>query len=385
MKKRKILAVTGNRADYGNLRPVLKAVVTDSNLELDLVVCGTHLSRRFGYSITGILADGFKVFRRVKNLSYNDNPEGRVESLLSEFSDIFDAILSSRPDFVLAFGDREEPLCCSIICNYLKIPFAHISGGDYAWGNADDMIRHAISKIAHIHFVTNKESGRRLLSLGEEPWRILNVGLPAVDVIVKREFTAPEKIYGQFNLRRQKPTIVVLNHPVSSQLEESVGQVEKIIKCSLKFDCNLIVIYPNSDPGSGKIIKTIKELVEKSPQVHTYPTLHHFDYLGLLSVASCLVGNSSSGIIESAYFGLPTLNVGRRETGRLHGGNVKYIESTQADIEKWLEICLYDEKWRNKCKRAKLLYGNGHASEMIVKTLKDIKIDNNLLTKRNTY
>lgn len=382
---KKILAVTGTRADYGNLRPVLNAIQEDSELKLQLVVCGSHLLAKYGLSVREIIADRFPIFEKINNLSSSDKPQGRIESFVSESSRLLQVIIRAKPDFVLALGDREDPLSCAIICNYLKLPFLHISGGDFAVGNADDMIRHSISKIAHIHFVTNKDSGKRLIKMGEEAWRVFNVGLPAVDVIVNKLFTKKSVILERFNIDADKPTVIVLSHPVSSELESSIKQVNNIIAVASKFDVNLVVVYPNSDPGSGKIINNIKKLASKNAHLQVFPTLHHFDYLGLLNIASCLIGNSSSGIVESAYFGLPTLNVGLRETGRLQGGNVKYISSAKSDIEDNLQLCIYDISWRQTCLKAKRLYGNGQASVKIVEIIKNIKIDNNLLVKKNTY
>jgi GDP/UDP-N,N'-diacetylbacillosamine 2-epimerase (hydrolysing) len=380
---KKIAIVTGGRSDYGNLRPLLKAIEQDKDFKLYLIVTGAHLSQKYGYTVREIMNDNLPIYKEINNLSANDKLEGRAESIVKQLPPLLEAFMGIEPDFVIGFGDREEPLNCAILCNYIKVPFLHISGGDYAYGNADDMIRHAISKIAHVHFVTNQESKERLIKMGEESWRVINVGLPAIDIIVNKEFTRAKDIISKFNLDMKKPTIVVLNHPVTSQYEESEKQIKNILTATSEIDCNLIVLYPNSDPGSKIIIKTIERFLKRNPHVKVFPSLHHFDFLGLLNISSCLIGNSSSGIIESAYFSLPTINVGERETGRMHGGNVVFVDNSLQEIRKQLKLCLSKKGYLKKS--TKYLYGNGDACKRILNSLKQMKIDSTFLIKKNTY
>lgn len=382
---RKIVAITGIRSEYGNLRPVFFAIEKQKDLNLQLVVCGAHLSKKFGHTIDEIYRDGFSIYRTINNLGANGDLIGRVESIAGLIPDFSRAILTSKADLILAFGDREESLCAAIACNYLNIPLAHISGGDNVWGNSDDMVRHAISKMAHIHFVTNKDSERRLLKMGEQSWRIFNVGLPAVDVIAKKQFTQKSEIAKKFHLDLSKPTIVVLNNPLSSQLKESVNQIDTILKILCNLDCNIIVIYPNSDPGSQKIISKLDRWAKIKSQIKLMPTLHQYDYFGLLSFASCMIGNSSSGLLESAYFGLPVVNVGNRGEGRLHAKNVHFVSSRAHEIKKEIFLCLFDKTRKKEARNAKKIYGNGHASDRITNIIKKIPINLKLLVKKNTY
>lgn len=379
---RKVLIVTGSRSDYGNLRPLLYEISKEKVLELFLVVTGAHLSEEYGHTIDEIKKDGFPIYSQIPSLSSLDTPLGRIETISKQLSGLIGVVAEATPDIIVGFGDREEPLNSSLIANYLRIPFFHISGGDYAWGNTDDMIRHSISKIAHVHLVSNKESQKRLVRMGEETWRIYNTGLPAIDVISKKLYTKKNDIYKKFNISPQRKTVTVLNHPTSSDLEGSTKQIKTILDVLSKFDVNKVVIYPDTDPGSKRIIKNIEESRE---DFKIFPSLHHYDYLGLLNISSCLIGNSSSGIIESAYFQLPTINIGNREIGRLNGGNVKYIFNTYDEIVQSINECLFNKNYVEICKKAKRHYGSGKASEAIVKIIKEIELDGRLLDKKNTY
>ncbi len=382
---RNIMVVTGTRAEYGILRPVLKAIKKDPNLRLSLLVTGMHLSHEFGHTIDEIEKDGFKTDSKIDMLLSSDSKSSMAKSLAIGIMGMVQAIEEANPDLVLVCGDRSEPLAAAISASYLNVPLAHLLGGDTATGsNIDDSIRHAITKFAHIHFVATKAHKERIIRMGEEEWRTHEVGSPAIDSIINDDITPSSELAIKFGLDLAEPLILAVQHPTSVSYENASGEIKETLAALVELGLQTVFIYPNADPGGREMIKSIGEY-EKYPFIKFFRSIPHQDYLSLMKNASVMVGNSSSGIIEAASFHLPVVNIGVRQEGRERSDNIIDVGSKKDEIIEGIDKALTDDKFRAKVKNCKNPYGDGKTSDRIVKILREIEIDEKLLRKKMTY
>ena len=382
---RKIAAITGARAEYGILYPVLKEIGNHPDLELAIIVTGMHLSPEFGYTAKYIEMDGFKIAAKVNMLVRGDTGSSMAESVGLGIIRISQALEEIKPDVLLVLGDRLEQLAAAIAGAYLNIPVAHILGGDTAAGyHIDDSNRHAITKFAHIHFAATKKHARRIIKMGEEPSRVFVVGSPALDTILKGGFTNLAELTKIYKLNLSKPILLVIQHPVSTEVDRSEDQIRETLEAIAELKHQTILIYPNADAGGRKMIRMIKKY-EKYPFIKSFKSIPHQDYLGLMKIASVMVGNSSSGIIEAPSFHLPVVNIGLRQEGRERSQNVIDIGHDKGQIKRAINKALYDKKFREKVGWCKNPYGDGKASERIVRILRKIKLEKKLLQKKITY
>lgn len=381
--KRKICVITGSRADCGILFSVMKAIEASPYLKLYVIATCMHLMKEFGYTLSEIKKDGFRIFKIV-DISYKEDKGEAVAiavgKAVSEFSKIFSEL---SPDIVLVLGDRGEMLAASIAANYLNIPVAHIHGGEVS-GHVDGVVRHAITKLSHIHFPATKSSAERILKLGEESWRIFIAGAPALDRIKNEHLPDKNELFKKYNLAQGKHLIVLAQHPVSSQFRDAGKQIKITLEAVKSLKIQTIIIYPNADVGGRRMIEVIKNY-ENFSYFRTFKSIPHEDYLGLLRSASVLAGNSSSALIEAPSFGLPAVNIGIRQQGRERGGNIIDVSHDKEKIIKAIMKAIYDIKFRAKVKRCKNFYGDGRASKRIARVLSQIKLDGRLLQKRMTY
>lgn len=384
--RKKIAVVTGTRAEYGILKPLLKKISSSEKLDLRLIVTGMHLLKKYGQTIDEIKADGFAIAGVVKMYDEIKN-DARYHSLalsrgLAGFTDLFFRL---KPDIIVVFGDRLEPLAAILAASGLSLPVAHIHGGDKTdSGHIDENIRHAISRFSHLHFAATEGHRQRLLKMGEEPERVFKVGALGLDSIRQEKIKIKEKLYKELNLGLDKKTIICVFHPLYTEIGVAGAQMREILKAIKALSLQTVVIYPNNDAGSGAIIKEIKK-VAPLPFIKIFANLAHDDYISLLAQADALIGNSSSGIIEAPMFNLPTVNIGLRNTGREHGKNVIFIKARKAEIIKAINRALYDNDFRKKIKLSKNPYGDGKTSEKIISWLSKIKFDKKLLLKKITY
>lgn len=381
--KRRICVITGTRADYGILNPIIRKIQENPSLELCIIVTCMHLMKEFGYTVKEIEKDGFPIYEKV-NISYKeDTGEAMAYSVgkaIIKFSKVFE---KTRPDIVLLLGDRGEMLSAAIAANYLNIAVAHIHGGEVS-GHVDGIFRHAITKLSHIHFPATSTSEKRILRLGEEPWRVFVVGAPSLDGIFAEDFISKRDLLNKYNLIDGEKLILVVQHPVSFQTDCAAKQMAETMKAVVKFRLQTIVIYPNADAGGRRMISVIRNY-RKFTFVKTYENIPHKDYIGLLRIASVLVGNSSSGIIEAPLFRLPVVNTGNRQEGRERSSNVIDVPHKANRIEEAIRKALYNNKFHLLLKRCKNCYGDGHAAERIGEVLSKIGLSNKLLQKKITY
>ena len=383
--KRKVAVVTGTRAEYGILYPVLKAIEAKPGLELSLIVTGMHLSHEFGYTVKEIESDGFRIDAKVDMLLSGDSPESMAKTLGLGIIGMAQTWGQLKPDVIVVFGDRVEPLAAAVAGAYMNIPVAHIQGGDAAVGsNIDDSNRYAITKFAHVHFPATKKSAERIIKMGEDEWRVHMVGSPALDVILNEPLIPAGQLAERFGLDRAQPSILLVQHPVTTQVDEAQGQMRETLEAILETSYPAIVLYPNSDAGGRRMIEVIKEY-ERHPFIKTFKSLPRREYLSLMKAASVMMGNSSSGIVEAPSFGLPVVNIGIRQEGRERGKNVIDVGHNKQEIIKAIEKALTDKGFLEEVRKCENPYGDGKASQRIAEVLSKIEITPQLFQKRITY
>uniref|UniRef100_A0A7V3J924 UDP-N-acetylglucosamine 2-epimerase (Hydrolyzing) n=1 Tax=candidate division CPR3 bacterium TaxID=2268181 RepID=A0A7V3J924_UNCC3 len=382
--KRRVCVITGTRADYGILYPVMKAISNSHGLKLYIVATCMHLMKEFGYTIKEIQNDGFDIYEKV-DISYREDTGEAMAFSVGKAISLFSRCFAKlRPHIVVVLGDRGEMLAAAIAANYMNIPVAHIHGGEIS-GHIDGLLRHAITKLSHIHFPATEQAKRRILNLGEEAWRIFRVGAPALDRILGCHLPKPEDLTRKYQIKQNKPAVLLIQHPVSTEVKQASDQIKITLEALSDLGLQILIVYPNADAGGRKMIRVIKEYVKDNSLMMAFKNIPHEDYLGLMRVVSVLVGNSSSGIIEAPSFKLPVVNIGIRQDGRERSTNVIDVPHDKNAIVKAIKKALYDKKFREQVKRCKNPYGDGHAAERIVKVLSTIKLDKKLLQKQITY
>jgi len=382
--KRKICVVTGTRAEYGLLKPVMEAIMKSKGLTLQILAMGMHLFPKFGNTIDEIKKDGFPVCAKVKMTALEDTKKAMAQSIGKGIIEIADSLNKVKPDVVLVLGDRTEALAAAVAAAYMNIIVAHIHGGDSAKAGLDEYARHAITKLSHIHFPVTKKSAERIIKMGEDKCRVFNVGAPGLDSILNKKLPPKKKIARKYKLDLSQPIFLVVEHPVTTEVEEAAKQIKETLEAIKEFKFQTILIYPNTDAGGRKIVKVIKKY-QKYPFIQVYKNLPHEDYLVLMSMVSVMIGNSSSGIIEAPSFRLPVVNIGTRQAGRESAANIINVDYQKNQIKKAIQKALYDEKFKAKTRRCKSPYGEGRAGIKIASILSKIKIDRNLIQKKLTY
>ncbi len=382
-KKRKICVITGTRADYGILAPVLKAIEYSQDLKLYIIATSMHLMREFGYTVSDISRDGFEIYEKLY-ISYKDDTGCAMARSVGEavlkFSEVFERL---SPDFIVVLGDRGEMLAAAIAANYLNIPVAHIHGGELS-GHIDGILRHAITKLAHIHFAATQQARERIIKLGEEKWRVFISGAPALDRLLREKLPSKRGLFRKYGVGQGERFFLVVQHPVSATVKESGRQMATTLEALESFNVKIVVIYPNADAGGRDMIKAIKDY-QRFNSAKVFKSIPHKDYLGLLKACSVLVGNSSSGIIEAPFFKTPAVNIGIRQNGRLRSANVIDAPCNKRAITRAVKTALYDKRFKKVLQSCVNLYGDGHAGARIAKTLSSIKTGQKLLDKKLTY
>lgn len=393
--KRKIAVFTGNRAEYGLQYPILKAIASHSDLEYFLLVSGAHLQEDFGYTVREIEKDGFQVYGEVKLAMQEDTLFATAQAIGSGILSLSHILDRIRPDFLVVYADRFEGFAAVITGTQMGIPTAHIEGGDITEGGAlDDSVRHAMTKLSHLHFVTNEQAAERVRRLGEEPWRVYNVGFPAIDLIDAGHFATPTELWERYGLKPDKSIIIFTQHSVTTEFEEAEHQVKpslQALRILAEEGCQVIVTYPNNDAGGRRIIKEIVRLGQEGrDNIQVHQSLGRYNYHGILNLCGRVgkgvcVGNSSSGIKETAVFGCPVVNIGSRQEGRLRSDNVIDVGYEKEEILAACRKTLEDEAFRQTCRTCHNPYGAGNAGHKIAEVLATIEIEPKLVQKKMTY
>jgi len=381
---RRIAVVTGTRAEYGLLYPVMKAIEQQPDLELLVVVTGMHLAKEFGSTYQEIERDGFKIEAKVDMLLSSDTGGAQAKSIGLGIIGLTQALERLSPDIILILGDRGEPFAAAVAGVHLNIPVAHIHGGDSSWGGFDEYIRHAITKLALIHFPATKKSAQRIRRLGENPQHIYTVGAPGLDTILRYELIPHQVVLERFGLNLEQPILLVVQHPVTTQIDEASFQIQETMEAIKELKYETVLVYPNADAGSRRMIEVI-ERYRGLPYLKIEKNLSHLEYLSLMKIAKVQVGNSSSGIIEAPSFSLAVVNIGSRQKGRERAENMIDVSHKKDEIVEAIRFALSNEEFKERLVRCKNPYGDGRAGERIAEILRRIEINPELLKKKITY
>ena len=391
MKRKKVLVFTGNRAEYGLQLPVIKALNESSKIDCKLIVSGSHLEKKFGETIKQIKKDKLKIAAKIKLNNYF-NSRIKTPNLIGQgvlkYSRIIDKI---NPDIFLVNADRFETFAATIASSQLGIPTFHIEGGDITEGGTfDDNVRHAITKLSHFHFVTNNVSYKNLINMGEEKWRIHNVGLSINDLVYNQKFINYRELKIKFDLKDNSPILILTQHPVTTEPYLSKTYI-KIILQSIKYfiekyNCQVIATYPNNDVGSEEIIQELKKFDKKHTDFKLYKSLGNHIFHSLLNLCKnknvLLLGNSSSGIKEAVIFRCPVLNIGSRQNGRLKPKNVIDVQCDYNSINSKIKKCLFDKNFKKNFKKVKNPYYKKNTGKKIAKIIENIKLNKKLFQKK---
>jgi len=379
---RKIVYVTGSRAEYGVIRSTLKEIQKHKDLKLSLIVTGMHLSPEFGGTVKEIERDGFRIDDKIDILPREDTGAAMAKYLGEGIIRATEALEKINPDIVLVAGDRSEALAAAIAATHLNIPVAHISGGDTTTGGTiDDIIRHCITKFAHIHFPATERSAKAIIRMGEDPSHVFTVGNPGIPLKYKASKTERERVSRKLKLDLTKPILLVIQHPVTTESHLAGRQMRETMEAIKELKMQTIVIYPNADPGAREMIKVINEY-RGLPFAQIHKSIPRKDFLSLMAVSSAISGNSSSALLEAPSFDLPAVNIGRRQKGRERGNNVIDVEPKKEEIISAIRKAVYDKKFREKVKKSTNPYVKRGAEKNIVKILRKIEISSKLLQKR---
>jgi len=345
---RRIIAFSSTRADYGLLKPVLKKISDSTDLELILVASGDHLASYKGGTISDIKKDGFAVAETVPFSLASDNHESIAGSLGEATVKMASVIGKHRPDFLLLLGDRYEllaPAACALIH---RVPIAHIAGGESTEGALDEQVRHALTKMAHLHFVSTWEYGRRIRQMGEEAWRIHVVGSTGIENIYSSDYLSPSEIKNNFGIDPEIPTLLITFHPETITGANDTGTQAKEVALALEQfqEYQQVITYPGMEAGYQAVVQIWQDYALNKNNVLIKPSLGSRGYLGLMRIASAVVGNSSSGIIEAPSFHVPTVNIGNRQKGRIRAESVLDVNCRMEDIVKGLRKALTDPVYR---------------------------------------
>ena len=367
---RKICVFTGTRAEYGLLYWLMKDIQASATLELQVIVSGMHLSPEFGETWKQVEQDGFNIDAKVEMLLSSDTAVGVVKSMglgVIGFADTLDRL---RPSALVVLGDRFESLAIVQAAHIMRIPVVHLHGGEITEGAFDDAIRHAITKMSNWHFVAAEPYRKRVIQMGEDPSTVFNAGAIGLDHIKRSPMMSLDELSESLSFKLQEPYLVVTYHPVTLLDEEPVASFKTLLAALDQFpDYKIILTYPNADNGGRAIISLLEEYAQHQPErVLAIPSLGFKRYLSAIARASAVVGNSSSGIIEVPSFGIPTVNIGTRQLGRLAAESVLHCAPEGAALTETLEKALSPE-FAHFCKSTHNPYGQGDASSRITKEL----------------
>ncbi|KAJ52332.1 GDP/UDP-N,N'-diacetylbacillosamine 2-epimerase (hydrolysing) [Clostridium tetanomorphum] len=382
---KKILVVTGTRADYGLLYWTMREIQNDVELELQLVVTGNHLVKDYGYTVEQIKRDGFQIDEEIDIIINSEKKSSIVKSMGLEMVQMAQCFDRLKPDILLILGDRYETFVAATCAMMMNISIAHMNGGESTEGAVDEQIRHSITKMAHIHFTGAEYYKERIVKMGEEPWRVYNVGQAGIENIKRLKLLEKYELQRELNVSFDKPVFLVTYHPVTLDIENIESQMNNLLDSLKEFDAKYIFTYPNADFGSKVIIDKINDFVKHNNNAYIYYSLGQKRYLSLLKSAHVMIGNSSSGIIEAPTFKIPVINIGDRQKGRLRSNNIIDVGYEKEEIIKAINRVLYDKEFKENLNYIENLYGDGNVSKRIVSALKSINIDKILLSKKLTY
>jgi UDP-hydrolysing UDP-N-acetyl-D-glucosamine 2-epimerase len=379
--KRKIAVITTSRADYGHLYWPLRDLSENENAELKIVALGSHLSPEFGNTFQEIVNDGFAIDSQIECLLSSDTDIGMAKTIGIATLSLADVLGQMRPDLLLLIADRYEMLAPASVGLALRIPIAHIEGGEVSEGAIDDAVRNALTKMSHIHFTSTHAARERVIAMGEEEWRVHRAGAPSLDHLRRRTLLSREQVEEQLALDLKRSTILVVYHPMTIA-RDTLQEADALFAALENVTDQILFCYPNADAGSRALIARTKLFISHRSNGEIFTNLDPATYLSLLRQVDMLVGNSSSGIMESASFSVPTVNVGLRQQGRERARNVLDADAHPRAILEAVRTVRTPE-FRDSLRGMVNPYGEGFASETIVRVLTTVPLSQELLMKRH--
>ena len=379
----KFIASTGIRSEYDILHPVITELISN-NHSVKIVVSGAHLSNSHHNTYDRIEKDGFEIADKIDSLLPTDRSVQRSKGVGLLIQALSQTVEREDPDFLLVVGDREESIATAIVGNYMQKLVVHIGGGDPVYGNADDPVRFAVSKLSHIHCCTADAYAKNLLKIGEEEFRIFFTGNPSYVNIEKVENISINEIFQNLDIPK-KNYIVLIKHPLSSEVSEAKKQMQVTLE-SLKIFCEknnyqVLCIPPNSDPGSYEMRQVISSYSNEQWFIKL-DTIPRLQFINIMRHSMALVGNSSMGILEAPYYGIPVVNIGKRQLGRLNAGNVEFVGYDSNEIVNAVERALLDEKYRTHVSLLKNPYGDSTAARKIRQAIDTVDLNDNKWYKK---
>lgn len=382
---RKILVVTGTRAEYGLLYWTMKEIKNNKDLKLQLVVTGNHLVKEYGYTVEQIRKDGFIIDEEIDMIINSEKKSSIAKSMGIEMIQMAQCFDRLKPDILLVLGDRYETFVAVTCAMMMNIPIAHMNGGESTEGLVDEQIRHAITKMSHIHFSGADYYKERIIKMGEESWRVYNVGQAGIENIKKQKLLSKQEMEKELQICFDKPIFLITYHPVTLDLENIEKQIDNLLNAITQFDAKYIFTYPNADFGSKIIIDKINDFVMNNDNAYIYYSLGQKKYLSLLKYVEVMIGNSSSGIIESPIFKLPVVNIGDRQKGRIKNKNIIDTAYDEHDIYKAIYTIYHNKIFRKNLENIDNIYGDGTTSSQIVNILTNIELGQKILFKKLAY
>jgi len=379
--KRKIAVVTTSRADYSHLYWPLHDLSRHPEVDLQLIVTGSHLSPEFGVTVGEIERDGLAIAARIECLLSSDTDVGMAKTIGVATLSLADCLGQMRPDLLLLIADRYEMLAPAAVALALRIPIAHIEGGEISEGAIDDAVRNALTKMSHIHFTSTFAARDRAIALGEEEWRVHRAGAPSIDHLRRDTLHTREQVEQQLQIDLQQAITVVAYHPVTIA-RDTTREADELFAALQQIAGRIIFCYPNADAGSRELIERTRQFQQQRPDAHIFVNLPALIYWSLLKNVDLMIGNSSSGIMETPSFALPTVNVGMRQQGRERARNVVDAAPSETDIRAKIAIAR-SPQFCQSLQGMQNPYGDGHAAEKIVKVLTSAPLGEELLMKKS--
>ena len=379
--KRTVAVVTTSRADYGHLYWPLRRLLEDDHVDLKLIVLGPHLSPEFGHTVQEIEHDGFRIDARIECLLSSDTDVGMAKTIGMAVLSLSDLLGHLRPDLLLLIADRYELLAPASVALALRIPIAHIEGGEVSEGAVDDAVRNALTKMSHIHFTATENARKRVMAMGEEEWRVHRTGAPSLDHLRRQTLLTREQIESTLGMSLQQSTILVAYHPVTIA-RDTTREADALFSALESVSEQIVFCYPNADAGSRALVARTRQFAASRNDAQVFVNLGALTYWSLLREVDVLVGNSSSGIMETPSFALPTVNIGLRQQGRERAQNVLDAAPTPDSILDALRKAR-SHPFRQSLEGMTKPYGDGVASERIVEVLTTVQLSERLLMKRH--
>jgi UDP-hydrolysing UDP-N-acetyl-D-glucosamine 2-epimerase len=380
-QKRTIAVITTSRADYSHLFWPLRDLAAHPDVDLKLIVMGSHLSPEFGMSAQEIQKDGIAIAASVETLLSSDTDIGMAKSIGIGVLSLADLLGRMRPNILLLIADRYEILAPASVALALRIPIAHIEGGEISEGAIDDAVRNAVTKMSHVHFTSTEKARERIISMGEEPWRVHRAGAPSLDHLRRSKLCTRNELQIQLQLDLSKPSLIVAYHPVTIA-HDTTYEASALFAALSERSEQILFCYPNADAGSRSLIEQSRRFLGARADGRIFVNLSAVVYWSLLANVDLMVGNSSSGIMETASLRLPTVNVGLRQHGRERARNVLDAKADKQSILEKIEEARCN-RFRSSLEGMTNPYGDGHAAERILEVLTSVSLEEDLLRKRS--